>query len=113
MLALRPRFNAIAQSERDAAADVETAELPGGDDFDTARSMATLFTEAGEAHAIAISTGASVLSCHCHCFLWSAGPSRVAIPTGAGGHLQQPCLDDLKYTRSRTEQMRPAGQLTD
>lgn len=59
VLELRPRFNAIAQSERDAAADRDGPDLPDGDDADTARSMATLFTEAGEAHAIAISSGGS------------------------------------------------------
>ncbi len=57
VLELRPRFNAIAQSERDAAEDREGPALPDGDDGDTARGMAALFTEAGEAHAIAISTG--------------------------------------------------------
>lgn len=57
VLELRPRFNAIAQSERDAAEDRDGPALPDGDDGDTARGMAALFTEAGEAHAIAISTG--------------------------------------------------------
>lgn len=57
VLALLPRFNAIAQYEREIEAGHDPAALPHGDDADTARGMASLFAEVGEAHAMAISAG--------------------------------------------------------
>jgi hypothetical protein len=61
VVSLLPRFNAIARFEREIDAGRDPgAALPHGDDSDTARGMASLFAEVGEAHAMEISAGKAI-----------------------------------------------------